>query len=76
MFFRFSERLSVVRTWRARGVKLVRKIVTRQCSCAKSTGRINNIYRTPLVYEHSVHFPPCGYNRNHHRVVVMRDNIT
>ena len=28
-------------TWRARGAKLVRKIVTRQRSCAKSTGRIN-----------------------------------
>ena len=27
-------------TWRARGVKLVRKIVTRQRSCAESTGRI------------------------------------
>jgi len=40
VFFRFSERLSVEWTWRARGVKLVRKIVTRQRSCAKSTGRI------------------------------------
>ena len=29
-------------TWRARGVKLVRKIVTRQRSCAKSTGRIRS----------------------------------
>ena len=38
--FRFSVRLSVVWTWRACGVKLVRKIVTRQCSCARSTGRI------------------------------------
>ena len=28
-------------TWRARGVKLVRKIVTRRRSCAKSTGRIS-----------------------------------
>ena len=32
-------------TWRARGVKLVRKIVTRQRSCARSTGRI--IWRPP-----------------------------
>ena len=28
-------------TWRAHGVKLVRKIVTRQRSCAESTDRIN-----------------------------------
>jgi len=40
VFFRFSERLSEEWTWRARGVKLVGKIVTRQCSCAQSTGRI------------------------------------
>jgi len=32
-----------VRIWRARGVKLVRKIVTRQRSCAKSTGRISKL---------------------------------
>jgi len=42
VFFRFSKRLSVERTWRARGVKLVRKIVTRQRSYAKSTGRIKH----------------------------------
>ena len=41
--FRFSERLSVVWTWRARGVKLVRKIVTRQHSCARSTGRNSKV---------------------------------
>jgi len=29
-------------TWRARGVKLVRKFVTRQRSCSKSTGRISS----------------------------------
>jgi len=46
VFFRFSERLSAVWTWRARGDKLVRKTVTRQRSCAKSTGRIR-LY-TPL----------------------------
>ena len=45
MFFRFPERLSVVWTRRARGVKLVEKFVTRQRSSAKSTGR--NIRRPP-----------------------------
>ena len=34
------ETLSVVWTWKARGVKLVRRFLTRQRSCARSTGRI------------------------------------
>ena len=41
VFFRFSERLSAVWAWRTRGDKLVGKTVTRQRSCAESTGRIN-----------------------------------
>jgi len=40
VFFRFSERLSAVWTWRALGDKLARKTVTRQRSYTKSTGRI------------------------------------
>ena len=44
--FRFSERLSVVRTWRACGVKLARKIVKRQRSCARSTGRFKDLSST------------------------------
>ena len=42
--FRFPEEALVVWTWRARGVKLMRRFVTRQRFGAKSTGRINTLH--------------------------------
>jgi len=59
VFFRFSERLSVEWTWRARGVKPVRKIVTRQRSCAESTGRINVQSKIILTTDYQFLFGFC-----------------
>ena len=50
----------MVWTWRARGVKLVRKIVMRQRSCAKSTGRIK--YERGL--EEFIQFAQCNANNS------------